>query len=202
MSYLMRNDFWQHLISDHLTRALRDPAPTSGVRNSMPKRVLALSACMLFMSGCGDEASERIAKSADGIVVTPESGVAKRVRLQVISDRIIRVTAAPTENLDVPQSLMVTATPAATATFRVESTDEIAKLSTSQITAEVALASGRVTFKDAQGKAILQESQSAFQPVKVDDKDFYAIQQQFNPGTDEAFYGLGQHQNAQMNYNG
>ena len=29
-----------------------------------------------------------------------------------------------------------------------------------------------------------------------------SITQQFNRGTDEGFYGLGQHQNGQMNYNG
>ena len=29
-----------------------------------------------------------------------------------------------------------------------------------------------------------------------------SITQQFNRGTDEGFYGLGQHQNRQMNYNG
>ena len=31
---------------------------------------------------------------------------------------------------------------------------------------------------------------------------FLAVRQQFNRGTDEGFYGLGQHQNRQMNYNG
>ena len=29
-----------------------------------------------------------------------------------------------------------------------------------------------------------------------------SVTQQFNRGTDEGFYGLGQHQNRQMNYNG
>ncbi len=38
--------------------------------------------------------------------------------------------------------------------------------------------------------------------MTIDGQDFYEVRQQFNPGTDEAFYGLGQHQNGQMNYNG
>jgi alpha-D-xyloside xylohydrolase len=164
-----------------------------------------LAACTtlaLLLTACGNDASDRIARSADGIVVTPETGPAKRVRLQVISDRIVRVTAVPTESFDLPESLMVTAEAPASATFDVETRDGVTRLSTAQVVAEVALATGRVRFKDAQGNAVLAESKSAFTPVKVDDKDFYAIQQQFNPGTDEAFYGLGQHQNAQMNYNG
>ena len=34
-------------------------------------------------------------KQADGIIVTPQTGPVRRVRLQVISERIVRVTAAP-----------------------------------------------------------------------------------------------------------
>ena len=34
------------------------------------------------------------------------------------------------------------------------------------------------------------------------DIPFLTVAQQFNRGTDEGFYGLGQHQNGQMNYNG
>ena len=35
-------------------------------------------------------------RTADGVIVTPASGPAKKVRLQVMSDRAIRVTASPT----------------------------------------------------------------------------------------------------------
>ena len=165
------------------------------------KLTASIASALLLLSACGDK-QEHIAKSSDGIVVTPEAGAAKRVRLQVISDRIIRVTAVPTETFELPESLMVTAKAAANSEFTVQSTDEFARLKTAQLTAEVALATGRVSFKDAQGNTILQESESSIEPVKVEGKDFYSIQQQFNPGTDEAFDGLGQHQNAQMNYNG
>ena len=43
---------------------------------------------------------------------------------------------------------------------------------------------------------------AAFAPVTVDGVPFYTIHQQFNRGTDEGLFGLGQHQNGQMNYNG
>ena len=60
-----------------------------------------------------------------------------------------------------------------------------------------------VSFLDAKGGVRLAERDSGvFEPVKIEGKDYYSIQQVFNPGTDEAFYGLGQHQNGQMNYNG
>ena len=52
-------------------------------------------------------------KTVDGVIVTPASGAARRVRLQVMSDGIIRVTAAPAGNLETPKSLMVVAAPVA-----------------------------------------------------------------------------------------
>ena len=36
----------------------------------------------------------------------------------------------------------------------------------------------------------------------VEGQAFVTVSQQFNRGTDEGLYGLGQHQNAQMDYNG
>jgi alpha-D-xyloside xylohydrolase len=141
-------------------------------------------------------------KTADGVIVTPASGPAKKVRLQVMSDRIIHVTATPTDSLDTPASLMVRAQPR-TSGFTVDQVGGKLVLKTAKATAEVSLADGTVDFKDASGKTVLAErDRGAFTPVKVDGQDFYEVRQQFNPGTDEAFYGLGQHQNGQMNYNG
>jgi alpha-D-xyloside xylohydrolase len=141
-------------------------------------------------------------KTADGVVVTPASGPAKKVRLQVMSDRVIHVTATPTDSLDTPASLMVTAAPR-TSGFTVESVGGKVVVKAGKATAEVALSDGAVSFKDASGKTVLAEQgRQAFKPLTIDNEGFYAVSQRFNPGTDEAFYGLGQHQNGQMNYNG
>ncbi|HEX7761170.1 MAG TPA: TIM-barrel domain-containing protein, partial [Caulobacteraceae bacterium] len=115
---------------------------------------------------------------------------------------MIHVTATPGASLDLPASLMVTAVPAHVP-FTVTSTQGRVVLHTDKITAEVTLSAGAVTFRDAAGKAVLTESpRAAFTPERIEGQDFFAVHQQFNPGTDEAFYGLGQHQNGQMNYNG
>ena len=120
-----------------------------------------------------------------------------------MSDRIIRVTAVSKQTLDVPESLMVTATPKNDVPFTVQQLNSKVALRTSRLTAEVSLDTGVVRFLDSQGRVRLAERDSGvFSPVKIEGKDYYGIQQVFNPGTDEAFYGLGQHQNAQMNYNG
>lgn len=163
---------------------------------------LHLLVALAFVCSIATAAEGSYQKTPDGLIVTPAQGTAKRVRLQVMSDRIVRVTAVPTESLSTPASLMTVAK-AATAGFIVEAAQSAVKLKTSQVHAEVSLADGVVRFLDAQGKPILVEQQrAAFQPVSVDGKGFYRVQQRFNPNTREAFYGLGQHQNAQMNYSG
>jgi alpha-D-xyloside xylohydrolase len=141
-------------------------------------------------------------KAADGVIVTPASGPAKKVRVQVMGDRAFHVTATPTDSLDTPASLMVTAQPR-TAGFTVEQVAGKVVLKAGKATAEVTLSDGAVAFKDAAGKTVLAEQgRQAFKPLTIDGKGFYAVSQRFNPATDEAFYGLGQHQNGQMNYNG
>ncbi len=142
-------------------------------------------------------------KTDTGVVVTPAAGQAHAVRLQVMTDSIIRVTASPTTSLDLPASLIVGASPASDAKFDVSIQGDTLTLKTTKVRAEVSLATGEVKFRDADGKAVLSGYNSGeFEPVKIDGKEFYAIRQEFNRGTDEGFYGLGQHQNGQMNYNG
>ncbi|HEU4601805.1 MAG TPA: TIM-barrel domain-containing protein [Steroidobacteraceae bacterium] len=139
-----------------------------------------------------------------GIVVAPQSGPAKRVRLEVIADRIIHVTSAPSADLEnLPASLMTIAKPEAKKSFAVKQRDGSVTLATGSIQATVSLQDGAVRFADAKGNVRLAEtSHRVLTPVQIDGQTFYSIEQQFNANTQEAFYGLGQHQNAQMNYNG
>jgi len=158
-------------------------------------KILARLLCVALLSGCAGKAPEgSFALNANGVVVTPAAGDAKRVRLEVRSDRIVRVTAVAVENFDLPASLMVV--PAANAApFKVEKKDgDDLQVSTAALVAHVSLANGVVRFTDAAGKALLDEASSRVLSS--------GVSQRFNPGTDEAFYGMGQHQNAQMNLNG
>ena len=70
--------------------------------------------------------------------------------------------------------------------------------------AEVSLANGNVTFRNAAGRrrARAKAAPAGFTPVDRRGQAVSRRAQQFNRGTDEGFYGLGQHQNRQMNYNG
>ena len=137
-----------------------------------------------------------------GIVVTPAQGPAAAVRLAVYGDEIIRVSSTPTKDLGIPQSLMVTAKPM-TGNFSVAEAPGMVTLKTPKISADVDLATGNISFRDASGKIVLAQSgPPAFAPANAEGVPFLAVRQQFNRGTGEGFYGLGQHQNRQMNYNG
>ncbi|MFN3387978.1 MAG: TIM-barrel domain-containing protein [Allosphingosinicella sp.] len=141
-------------------------------------------------------------KTDTGIVVTPAEGPEKVVRLQVYGDAIVRVTAAPAETLDLPGSYMVVAQPQAKG-FAVSEAPGTVTLTTERVRATVDLANGNVSFTDAEGQIDLVESgPGRFAPVKVEGKDNLAVAQQWNRGTDEGLFGLGQHQNGQMNLNG
>ena len=141
-------------------------------------------------------------KTDTGIIVTPASGPEKAVRLQVYGDRIIRVTTSPDGDFDAPPSYMVTATPQARG-FAVSEGNGQVTLTTGKVRASVNLQDGNVSFTDAGGQLDLAESApGSFAPVAVEGKQYLATRQQFNRNTDEGLFGLGQHQNGQMNYNG
>ncbi|MDE1938250.1 MAG: DUF5110 domain-containing protein [Alphaproteobacteria bacterium] len=176
--------------------------------------VIAAAALLLLAGACSSEnaaapgakvaaPSANWQKTDDGVVVTPKNGAARKVRLEVMSDTIIRVTASPTDNLELPKSLMVIAKPATDVAFDISTDGDLLTLKTDKVAATVSLMTGEVKFRNEDGKVVLSGINSGnFTPMKVDDKNFYAIRQEFNRGTDEGFYGLGQHQNGQMNYNG
>jgi alpha-D-xyloside xylohydrolase len=158
-------------------------------------KILTTLLSVALLCACTAKAPEgTFTQNELGVIVTPATGTAKRVRLQVRSDGIVRVTAVADEKADAPESLMVVAANAAAPEFKVTRAGGDVLLTTKQLIAHVALANGAVTFTDPDGKPLLEES-----PTRTIGG---GVSQRFNPGSDEAFYGMGQHQNAQMNLNG
>jgi alpha-D-xyloside xylohydrolase len=169
----------------------------------VPTRAIFSLASLLTLVLIACSAPAAYEQTADGIVVTPQGGSAKKVRLQVVSDRVIRVTAFATEALTEPTNLIAVKSDGG-ANFTVEQKDDSVVLTTGAIAAAVSLKSGRVEFRDKDGKVILAELENGrgFDATKIEGKSFYAIRQQFESPTDEAFYGLGQHQEGEMNFKG
>jgi alpha-D-xyloside xylohydrolase len=166
------------------------------------RRFAAPITALLLLSTSAPGLAQRWVRTEDGLVVSPASGPEKVIRLQAYGDGIIRVTSGPSADLAPSRSLMVTAHPLS-AGFVVTHAQGHVTLSTPKASASIDLQDGNVSFRNALGETVLAESgPPVFASATAEGQSFLSVTQQFNRGTDEGFYGLGQHQNRQMNYNG
>ena len=146
-------------------------------------------------------AVDSVEQTSTGIVVRPAQGDIKEVRLDVMNDNIIHVVKLDQAGKTITPSLMTIAQPCV-CKFKLTNANGIVTLNAGKISARVALTNGKVDFYNAAGKPILTQAAESVKPIDVAGQPFLAIKEGFNYGTKDAFYGLGQHQNAQMNLNG
>ena len=178
-----------------------------------------ISLSTVLMSAC---ASSDVDQSGQQVTVKVAQGDAKLVRLEVVGEKIIRVSATAENKFADPQSLIIVPQHQTTAYSMAVKGDTVT-VSTNAVKANVLKSTGEVWFTDAEGNLILQEQKgggksfakySANQTVWTANAD--GPMEQANPTTftgwtthtvfespeDEAFYGLGQHQADDWNYKG
>ncbi len=139
------------------------------------------------------------------IPITGDDNNTRKLRLQVVSHDIVRVTATPSDSFSIEKSLMVLPVDSAALFWSHDQTDTSVVLHTKTMDVHVSRKSGAVRFTDTAGRVLLQEQADGgktFVPVTIENKSYYSAQQKFLSPDDEAFYGLGGHQNGQMNYKG
>ncbi|HEV8694494.1 MAG TPA: TIM-barrel domain-containing protein, partial [Lysobacter sp.] len=143
-------------------------------------------------------------KTDRGVVVHPTDKGSADVRLEVVNDAIIRVSADPDGDFARTPSLMRVADDPKPAAFKVTATDDKVRLFTAHVVAEVSLRNGRVSFLGKDGKPILSEVDGGrtFDAVQIEGKPYASIRQRFESPDDEALYGFGQHQQGWMNQKG
>jgi len=147
-------------------------------------------------------------KTSDGVTVFTDpfiTGTSNAVKLEVVADNIIRVIAAPGKNIAPDQSLITILNKKPGVKWEVVPSKENVSVKTKSLTAVVNLKTGAVSFLDLKGKKIIEEKQvsgKVFQPTVFDGKRYYHLTQSFQTTPDDAWYGLGQHQDGIMNYRG
>ena len=158
----------------------------------------------LLLAAC---AGPNVRQTPEGIVVKinqeQPTGVQK-VRLQVMGEKLIRVSATPDNTFSDRESLIIVPQEQQTP-FTVEETDSTAAVVTTEIRATVNKNTGEIRFSDLEGNVILAENKGggkSFAPIEVEGKKQYSVRQVFESADDEAFYGLGQHQADEFNYKG
>lgn len=162
--------------------------------------------CLLagwFLTACADSGYEKTDKGIIVEVKQQQSTDVRKVRLEVMGEKLIHVSATPEKNFSKEKSLIVIPQENEV-DFNVEDHNDAVTVKTSQLSATVSKVTGEVCFTDADGSQILEEDRlgRSFTPIEVDGTKAYTVRQVFQSADDEAFYGLGQHQADEFNYKG
>ncbi|MBN2612679.1 MAG: DUF5110 domain-containing protein [Bacteroidales bacterium] len=147
----------------------------------------------------------QVVKTSDSLLIHLSDSVLKTVRLQVINKDIIHICATADNTLQEYNSMIVDNPAMPFTKWNYKKTDSLVILSTESLIAEVSTKNGTVVFKDTDGNVILKEKNGGgktFAALEAGNKKLFSVRQVFESPDDEAFYGLGQHQNRQMNYKG
>ena len=142
----------------------------------------------------------------DGVIVFIDQlvdGKPCAVKLEVISENIIRVIAVPGKEFRARQSLVTVYAKKENIRWDIVPSSEKITLKTKGVRATIHIKTGVVSFFDIKGKKILSEKPTAgrsFEPSVFDGKRYYRVTQAFQTTADDAWYGLGQHQDGVYNY--
>jgi alpha-D-xyloside xylohydrolase len=196
---------WQ-ILPPGVDRAISSPTYIiPGPTDDLPGPTVDLPGPTTSFSGGG---AGTYTRTPDGIIVYPDtnqSGNTGAVKLQVVSDNIIRVISSPARSFASGKSLIAIYPTDSSAQWDIHSDQQTVVLTTRRLVATVITATGAVSFTDLSGRPILHEKANggrSFDPAVFDGRSLYRIRQTFETAPDEAIYGLGQHQDGLLNYKG
>jgi alpha-D-xyloside xylohydrolase len=157
---------------------------------------------VILCSSCGTASAQQI---ADGVIVNIRKGELKAVKLQVITNDVIRVTASPEVPFAEEVNFIQDMTPRLLPPFNVDRHGDTIVLRTATTSAYLLQETGELWFTDRIGNLILREKKGGgkeFTPIEVEGTKGYSLRQVFENREGEALYGLGQHQSDEFNYKG
>ncbi|HTE25403.1 TIM-barrel domain-containing protein [Flavitalea sp.] len=172
-------------------------------RSSLFLLPLFLVFAWLPLSAAGQQ--NVVTNTEDGIVVhmkNPGENKTRIVKLQVISDKIIHVTASAVDSFVSVPSLMTVLPGKPAIKWTIKESSESVTLTTPALNTTVQLENGEVSFTGKEGRLLLKEKNDGrlFKPWVLEGGTTYQLQQRFESPEDEGLYGLGQHQSGVMNY--
>jgi len=138
---------------------------------------------------------------ADGALLVLERGF---LRLQVCAGSIVRVTYSMEREAPHHPDFLVIKTAWPKAAFSLQAADpKIISLSTPLMRIDIVRNDSSMTFFDSEGHKLTQENTRTLTPVEVNGEKTLHSERFTNMwDTQEAFYGLGQHQAGVLNYRG
>ncbi len=140
-------------------------------------------------------------RDADGVTLAMQPGT---LRLQICTDRIVRVIYSPTDAMPKLENFVVIAK-WTSVPFQLHDDAQAVTLATAKMQVRVDKADGAVHFLDAAGRVVLEEpagGAKAMPAVTVNHEQTYAPEQSFASPPDESIWGLGQHPQGTWNWRG
>ena len=166
----------------------------------MKTSMICFAVIFIFFAGCfGSQQNKNFTKEKDGIFVIVDS---IRIQLHVMGDKIIRVEAVHSGKSLTHKSLSVIYNPPPDIKWKVREETGAVVLETGSIKAIVSLSNGDIQFLDKSCKNLLKENGREIMPSVVLGEKTNNIRQKFILTDNEALYGLGQHQQGNMNLRG
>ena len=148
---------------------------------------------------CGSPTAAVQNKPLPNAVTIPCEG--QTVRLQVVTEDIVRVSVSPDGVFPDRPSLAVVYEPGTPAYTTMEEDGKVI-LKTNYLTVQVDKADGSISFHDIYGEPLAMDGHASFAPIEVEGKKAWSTTTSFASPEDEAFYGLGQHQAGELNHKG
>ena len=138
---------------------------------------------------------------ADGALLVLENGY---LRFQVCTDSIVHITYSLQRDLPQRTNFLIIKTTWPKPQFTLQTDDpKSITLSTANLKIVVTRADSSIIFYDSIGQKLTQENSRTLTPVEVNGEKTYHPERFTNMwDTQEAFYGLGQHQAGVLNYRG
>ena len=137
----------------------------------------------------------------DGVVLALKNGF---LHFQVCSDSMIHVVYSIERSVLQHSDLMIVKKSWPKADFSINSDDpKVITLATPRLKIEITRGDSSIVFLDAEGHHLAQENTRTLTPTEVNGEKAYHSERFVNMwDTQEAFYGLGQHQGGVWNYRG
>jgi alpha-D-xyloside xylohydrolase len=142
-----------------------------------------------------------VARESSGVRLNLQTGV---LRLDVCSDSIVRVRYSPDGNFPEKLDNIVVKKDWTPVKFTLdEANSKTITLSTSRLTLIVTRADSTIAFRGTQGKVLLTDGPRKMWPITSNGEQTHRAEDVFKMyGSEEALYGLGQHQAGVWNYRG
>ncbi len=138
-------------------------------------------------------------KKTDGVIFELVRG---KLKLQVLSDDIIRVVYTPSDSFSTRESVSVIKKEWLPVHYKVGGDKSFVTMNTRAIKVKVNKTTGAIAFYDRKGKLLLEEPANGKSMIaaNIAGEDTWTAEQKFMSPEDEALYGLGQFQDGIMNW--